>query len=265
MVPVTDRRNFRRNARRTGARATLIAATSAAILLTGAGEALALDSISVGASDGAQAGVPMTITASGSSSEPSTLRVFVRQGNDCANTPGGAAANADRQAARSGSTEVITRTPDGAYSYAASYTPPAAGSYALCAYMFRLSPTSSTSSQVSSGFDVAAAPASQAGTGGGGGGGGDAPAVASTPRCVVPKLNGLKYETARKRLHRAGCIVGKVTRPSKSKSRPLRPGGNRRILRVRSYSPKSGTVLRARGRVALRLVYVTLKTDSKRS
>jgi hypothetical protein len=260
MVRVIDKQHFRYDTRRAAARATLIAVTSAAVLLAGAAEALAVDSIAVRASEGAQAGVPMTITASGSSSEASTLRVFVHQGDGCANTAGGAAANADRQAARSGSTEVITKTPNGPYSYAASYTPPAPGSYAICAYLFRTSTTGSTSSQVSSGFGVAAAPAGAAGTAPGSGD--SASGVAKTANCIVPKLKGRMYETARKRLHAAGCIIGKTIRPSKKKAAPLHPGGRRRILKVLSTSPKAGTVLKARGRVTVRLVYVTPKTSS---
>ncbi len=204
----------------------------------------------------------MTITASGSSSEPSRLRVFVQQGGgECASgAAGGAAANSANQAARSGTTEVISENTSGAFSYAATYTPPVAGSYRVCAYSFRAGPVSSASSQVSQAFTVAGAPVPAAGTAPGSA----APTgVAKTSKCVVPKLRGRMLETARKRLHAAGCIIGKVIRPSKRKAAPLRPGGRRRILKVMSSSPKAGTELKARGRVTLRLVYVTPRTASK--
>jgi len=206
----------------------------------------------------------MTITAHGSSSEPSSLRVFVQQGGaECASgAAGGGAANAANEAARPGTTEVISETTSGAFNYAATYTPPAAGTYKVCAYSFRTGPVSSASSQVSQAFTVAEGPAPPA-AGTPPGSGDSTSDVATTDKCVVPKLKGRTYKTARKRLHAAGCIVGKVIRPAKKKAAPLRPGGRRRILKVRSVTPKAGTVLKARGRVTLRLVYVTPKTASK--
>lgn len=231
------------------------------LLLTGAADARAADSISVSASEAPQAGVAMTIGARGSSDAPSRLRVFVQQGGDCATGgAGGAAANATRQAAKSGSTEVIDVGTSGAFNYVAPYTPPAAGAYKICAYTFRSDPTGSMSSQVSQGFSVSepppAAPASTPGTA-------DGDTVAKTASCVVPKLYMRMYATARKRLHAAGCIVGKVVRPSKKKAAPVRKGGRRRILKVLSQSPKHGAVLTSRARVNLRLVYATPKTPSK--
>lgn len=203
----------------------------------------------------------MTITATGSSSEPSRLRVFVQQGNAaCASgAAGGGSVNAANQAARPGTTEVISENTSGAFAFAGSYTPPAAGAYKVCAYSYRSGPVSSASSQVSQGFSVAEAPPPPAA--------GTPPAatadVAKTDRCVVPPLKSRLLETARKRLHAAGCIIGKVIRPSKRKAAPLRPGGRRRILKVLSVTPKSGTVLKARAKVTLRLIYVTPKTASK--
>ena len=264
MVTATDPR--RRPGTRPSARTTIVAAAlGASLLLVGAAEALAADSLTIGGSGSPQATVPMTITARGSSSEPSRLRVFAQQGGaECASgAAGGGAANAANEAARPGTTEVISENTSGAFNYAATYTPPAAGTYKVCAYSFRSGPVSSASSQVSQSFTVAEAPAPPAGTPPGSDNA--TSDVANTDRCVVPKLKGRTYKTARKRLHAAGCIIGKTIRPSKRKAAPLRPGGRRRILKVRSVTPKAGTVLEARGRVTLRLVYVTPKTASKRN
>ena len=258
MVTATDPR--RRSASRPAGRTTLLAALSASLLLSGAADARAADSLSIGSSAAPQAGVAMTITARGSSSAPSRLRVFVQQpGRDCAaGGTGGASANAARQAAQPGSTEVIDEQTSGAFNYAAQYTPPVAGSYKICAYAFRSGPSGSMSSQVSQAFAVSepspAAPGSAPGANN---------EVSKTANCVVPKLAGRMLETARKRLHAANCIIGKVIRPSKKKAAPVRKGGRRRILKVLSTSPKAGTVLEARGRVTLRMYYVTPKTASK--
>jgi hypothetical protein len=235
-------------------------ALSAGALLLGAGDALAVDSLSVSSTPGAQATVPMTITARGSTSEPSRLRVFVAQGGDCANTAGSASASAATQKLRAGSLEVLSESPSGNFAYAASYTPPAPGSYAVCAYMFRASETSNVSSQVSQGFSVAAAPATPPPTAGDGSGvTGDEPVVAAR-QCVVPKLKNHTYEGARTLLHRAGCIVGKVAKPDMKKARPLKRGGRRRILKVSTQSSPAGAVRRARAPISLRLKYVTPKS-----
>ena len=204
----------------------------------------------------------MTISARGSSDAPSQLRVFVQRGGDCASGgTGGAAANAARQATKSGSTEVISEETSGAFNYVAQYTPPAAGSYKICAYIYRAGANGSMSSQVSQAFSVAEPPPAAPGSAPGASETSDT--VADEANCVVPKLKGRMYTTARKRLHAAGCIVGKVVRPSKKKAAPLRKGGRRRILKVLSQSPRAGSVLAARSRVSLRLIYVTPKTASK--
>ena len=264
VVTATDPRP-RSGARPSRRTTSLAAALSASLLLAaGAADALAApDSLTIGGTSAPQATVPMTITARGSSSEPSRLRVFVQQGGgECAaGAAGGAAANAAAEAARAGTTEVISENTSGAFSYAASYTPPAAGVYKVCAYSYRTGPVSSASSQVSQAFSVAAAPAAPA-SGSPPGSGNPGSDVAMTDACVVPKLQGRMYETARTRLHAAGCIIGKTIRPSKKKAAPLHAGGRRRILKVLSTSPKAGTVLKARGHVTVRLVYVTPKTAS---
>jgi hypothetical protein len=245
---------------RRGGTVALATALGAGTLLLSAGDALAVDSLSVSASPGAQATVPMTIGASGSTSGPSKLRVFVAQGGNCANT-GSASTSAAAQALRSGSVEVLSQDPSGGFSYVTSYTPPAAGSYAVCAYLFRASDTSNVSSQVSQGFAVAAAPAATTPPppAGDTGDTGDT-TVAQTKHCVVPKLKNHTYEGARKLLHRAGCIVGKVAKPDKKKARPLKRGGRTRILKVSTQSSPAGAVRRARAPISLRLKYVTPKS-----
>lgn len=247
--------------KRRGGTIALATALGVGTLLLGAGDALAVDSLSVSASPGAQATVPMTIGARGSTSEPSKLRVFVAQGGNCANA-GGASTSAVAQSQRSGSVEVLSQDPSGAFSYVTSYTPPAPGSYALCAYLFRSSETSNVSSQVSQGFAVAAAPAPAPAPAAETSDAGDT--VAQTKHCIVPKLKNHTYEGARKLLHRAGCIVGKVAKPDKKKARPIKRGGRRRILKVSTQSSPAGAVRRARAPISLRLKYVT-PTSKKKS
>lgn len=256
MARATERRLRAAPLRRGGLTAVATVLGAAALLAT-AGDALAVDSLAVSASPGAQATVPMTIAAHGTTSEPSTLRVFVAPGAGCA-SDGAAASSAALQSQRAGSVEVISEQPSGSFAYSAQYTPPAAGGYATCAYLFRASATSSVSSQVSQGFAVGAAPSpppppAPGGEPGDGGG----VAVAQTPHCVVPRLVGHTYEGARTLLHRAGCIVGKVAKPDVKKARPLKRGGRRRILEVKSQLTPAGTVLKTRAPVSLRLQYVT--------
>jgi hypothetical protein len=242
---------------RRGGTVVLTSALAAGTLLLGAGDAFAVDSLSVSASPGPQATVPMTIGAQGSTSEPSKLRVFVAQGGDCANTAS-ASTSAAAQAQRSGSVEVLSQDPSGSFSYVTSYTPPAAGSYAICAYLFRTTETSNVSSQVSQGFAVGAAPVTAPPPAGDSGDMGDT-TVAQTQHCVVPKLKNHTYDGARKLLHRAGCIVGKVAKPDVKKARPVKRGGRRRILKVSTQSSPAGAVRRARAPISLRLKYVTPK------
>jgi len=236
----------------------LATAVGGATLLLGAADALAVDSLSVSASPGAQATVPMTVGARGSTSEPSKLRVFVAQGGNCVNS-GNASTSAAAQALRSGSVEVLSQDPSGSFSYVTSYTPPEPGGYAICAYLFRTSETSNVSSQVSQGFAVAAAPATPAPPPPAAPGDTDDTTVANTKHCVVPKLKNHTYEGARKLLHRAGCIVGKVAKPDVKKARPVKRGGRRRILKVSTQSSPAGAVRRARAPISLRLKYVTPK------
>ncbi len=248
-----------RHLHRTRGLVGLAAALGTGTLLFGATDALAVDSLAVSASPSPQATVAMTIGARGSTSEPSKMRVFVARGGECANA-GGASASAAAQSQRSDSVEVFSQDPSGAFSFVTQYTPPAAGNYAICAYLYRSSETSNVSSQVSQGFAVAAAPAPPPAPPAGDPGTERETPVAQTKHCVVPKLKNHTYEGARKLLHRSGCIVGNVAKPDKKKARPVRRGGKRRILKVASQGTPAGKVLKARARVSLRLKYVTPKS-----
>ncbi len=225
-----------------------------ALALLGATAAAAqANSLTTSVSQGARATVPMTVSASGSADPTATLRVYIQQGagGGCAGGAGGAE-NAQAQRVRPGSTEVIAQQPVGPFSYTASFTPPVAGSYTLCAYLFGASPGTG-SSQSSTSFGVGAAPppppagtspASPGATG----------TVPRAKRCVVPTLKGRTYLGARRLIRRAGCNVGSVFRPDLRTSRRLRAQG--RVLRVVSQSPKPRSLRKAGARVTLRLAYV---------
>ena len=206
-----------------------------------------------------RATVPMTISVSGVADPTATLRVYVQ--------PGGACPSSDSVKAGSvpaGTTEVIAKQPVGAFSYSETYTPPAEGSYSLCAFIFDTSTTSGTSAS-SAGFTVGAPPpppppppAPPAGSNPPATPGATGPTAGK--RCVVPTLKGRTYFGARLLIRRAGCTVGSVFRPDLRTSRRERARG--RVLRVvsQSHRPRS---LRAKGaRVTLRLAYVTPKRSS---
>ena len=206
-------------------------------------------------SAGARATVPMTISISGSADPTAALRVFVQAGGGCA-SGGSIPENAEAQSTRANSTRVIAEQPVGAFAYSATYTPPAAGSYLLCAYL--LGSAGTGDSATSKTFAVGAAPpapppsasppATQSPT---------APGTTTTPartRCVVPTLKGRTYFGARLLLRRAGCSVGSVFRPDLQTSRRLRAQG--RVLRVTTQYPKPRSVRKLGARVTLRLAYV---------
>ena len=250
------------NGARARSRVTGLTAVSLALALTllGGADAAQASSLTTSVSPDARAGTPMTVSAQGTADEPATLRVFVQQGDGGGCAGGGAgAANAEAQSARPGSTEVITQQPSGPFAYSAPYTPPAAGSYALCAYLFG-STAATGASQVSASFSVAPAPPPPAATtqltppltqptapG--------ATGTAAPKRCVVPKLKGRTYLGARKLIRRAGCSVGTVYRPDRRTKRIQAARG--RVLRVVSQFPRPGTVRQAKARLMLRLAYVT--------
>lgn len=84
-------------------------------------------------------------------------------------------------------------------------------------------------------------------TGGGGSSAGSTPEPAPTPtgttrRCVVPALAKVKLASAKTRLARAGCTVGKVSRAA---SRTIARG---RVIRT---TPRAGSRLAARAKVRL--------------
>ena len=91
-------------------------------------------------SPGARATVPMTIAVSGVADPSGTLRVYV--------LPGGGTCSVTDNAPSvpPGATEVIAKSPEGPFSYSATYTPPAEGSYSLCAYLFGPTTQTGTSS-----------------------------------------------------------------------------------------------------------------------
>jgi len=205
-----------------------------------------------------RATVPMTVSVSGVADPTAAVRVFVQQGGACPSSE-----SVKTGAVPAGTTAVIAKQPVGAFSYSETYTPPAAGSYTLCAFLFDTSATTGTSAS-SSGFTVGAAPPppppAPAGT--------SAPATpgatgaTAKKRCVVPTLKGRTYFGARLLIRRAGCSVGSVFRPDLRTSRRERARG--RVLRVTKQYPKPRSIRAKGGRVTLRLAYVTPKRSSSR-
>jgi hypothetical protein len=241
-------------------RAAAIAALSLALALLGADAARAHTLNGPTYSPGPRATVPMTISASGTADPTAVLRVYVQQGGPC---PSSDAVKAGTVPA--GATEVISKQPVGAFSYSATYTPPVAGSYVLCAYIYDTSTTTGTSAS-STGFTVGAAPppppppppgtttpATPGATG----------TATAKQRCVVPTLKGRTYFGARLLIRRAGCSVGSVFRPDLRTSRRERARG--KVLRVSTQYPKPRTVRATGARVTLRLAYVTPKRRSASS
>lgn len=199
------------------------------------------------ASPGAQATVPMTISASGSADPTATLRVYVQQGGACPSS-----ANVEAGTIPAGSTEVIAHQPVGPFAYSGTYTPPVAGSYSICAFLFGGSNAGTSASSTS--FAVGELVAS----------GGAAGVTNTTPaktRCVVPTLKGRTYRGARLLIRRAGCSVGSVFRPDLRTGRVARARG--RVLRVVLQYPKPRRVRKLGARVTLRLAYVTPRRSSR--
>ena len=244
------------NLAQTRRRGAGIMALSLALALTLVGaDAARANSLTTSASLGARATVPMTVSASGSADPTATLRVYVQEpgGAGCAGG-GSGPPNAQAQSVRPGSTEVIAQQPVGPFSYSAAYTPPIAGSYTLCAYLFGSSPGTGAS-QSSTSFSVGPAPPPPpAGTNPPAPGPGATGTAPPAKRCVVPTLKGRTYLGARKLIRRAGCNVGTVFRPDLRTSRTARARG--RVLRVVSQSPKARSLRKAGARVTLRLAYV---------
>lgn len=206
-------------------------------------------------SPGPRATVPMTISASGTADTAASLRVYVQPSGACPT-----AANVQAGNIPAGSTQVIAEQPVGPFSYSASYTPPAAGSYSICAFLIGSASNTGTSASATS-FSVGPAPP-------------PAPAGTTTPvapgtagtaprrtRCVVPTLKGRTYLGARRLIRRAGCSVGIVYRPDRRTKRIREAQG--RVLRVASQYPRPRSVRRLNFRVMVRLAYVTPRRSSR--
>lgn len=240
-IPTTRDRTRRR-----AVRATALSLSLAMALLTAeVAQANTLNGPTV--SSGARATVPMTVSVSGSADPTATLRVYVQpSGVPCATS-----STVQTQGAAAGATEVIARQPVGAFSYSGTYTPPAAGAYTVCAYLFAVSANTGTSASSTSFSAGPAPPPPPAGTNPSAAGPGT---TGTAKRCIVPTLKGRTYLGARTLIRRAGCNVGTVYRPGVATSRRLRAQG--RVLRVVSQSPTPRSLRKAGSRVMLRLAYV---------
>lgn len=248
-----------------GRAATVMALSLAlALMLLGADAAHANRLNGPTYSPGPRATVPMTISASGAADTAASLRVYVQQGGACPTSANVAAGNIP-----AGSTQVIAEQPLGPFSYSATYTPPVAGSYSICAFLIGSASNAGTSASATS-FTAGPAPppppppASPASPGATG-----SPTATGTPgsttsartRCVVPTLKGRTYRGARLLIRRAGCNVGSVFRPDLRSARVARSRG--RVLRVVVQYPKPRSVRRLGARVTLRLAYVTPRRSSR--
>ena len=210
-----------------------------------------------------RATVPMTISASGTADTAASLRVYVQQGGACPTS-----ANVEAGNIPAGSTQVIAEQPVGPFSYSATYTPPAAGSYSICAFLLGAASNAGTSASATS-FSVGPAPPppppAPAGTGTGTNASPVAPGAAGTAprrtRCVVPTLKGRTYLGARRLVRRAGCSVGIVYRPDRRTKRIREAQG--KVLRVVSQYPRPHSVRRLNFRLMLRLAYVTPRRSSR--
>lgn len=248
-IPPTNRPGPRRRR----PRATALAVALAAALL-GADVAHASTLHAPTYSSGARATVPMTIGASGVADTPASLRVYVQRGGACPTS-----ANVLAGAIPAGSTEVIAEQPSGPFAYSATFTPPDAGSYSICAFLFGSTTNTGTSATATS-FGVGPAPPPAATT--------QPPRPGATgtaprrTRCVVPTLKGRTYLGARKLIRRAGCSVGIVYRPDRRTKRIRVAQG--KVLRVVSQYPRPRSVRRLNFRLMVRLAYVDPPRRSRR-
>jgi len=220
-------------------------------------DAARANSLTGGASPAAQPVGTIIVSVEGTADLPATLRVFVQEGGTSCVSGGSGAANAEAQAAITGSNELITREPFGPFAYSASFLHFGPGSLVVCAYLFDTSPlTEDKQLTLLMHFDPPPpppaderpatdqpTPPADAGV---------APAAA---RCVVPALKGRTLLGARKLIRRAGCSVGTVVRPGLRTTRRARAQG--RLLRVVSQTPAPRSVVKAKARVRMRLAYVT--------
>lgn len=244
-----------------GRAATVMALSLAlALMLLGADAAHANRLNGPTYSPGPRATVPMTISASGTADTAASLRVYVQQGGACPTSANVAAGNIP-----AGSTAVIAEQPVGPFSYSATYTPPAAGSYSICAFLLGSASNAGTSASATS-FTAGAAPpppppAPPAGTNASPVAPGAAGTAPRRTRCVVPALKGRTYLGARTLIRRAGCSVGIVYRPDRRTKRIREAQG--KVLRVVSQYPRPRSVRRLNFRLMVRLAYVTPRRSSR--
>ncbi len=217
---------------------------------------LALAMLLLGTAGSAQAGslevsledsAVFTVNARGSADLPSTLRVFVQKAGptDCAGGAG-SAENAQAQAARAGSTEVITQAPSGPFGYSARHSASGAGTYLVCAYLFDALPETDDHQVTLIVFADPPPPAD---------------IIAAPKPCVVPALKGRTLAGAGTLLRRAGCSVGTVLRPGQRTRRRALARGH--VLRVVGQFPAPRSVRGAQARVLLRLAYVAPRRSSR--
>lgn len=245
-----------------GRAATVMALSFAlALMLLGADAAHANRLNGPSYSPGPRATVPMTISASGTADTAASLRVYVQPGGACPTS-----ANVEAGNIPAGSTEVIAERPVGAFSYSATYTPPAAGSYSICAFLLGAASNAGTSASATS-FTAGPAPPppptppAPAATNASPVAPGASGTAPRRTRCVVPTLKGRTYLGARTLIRRAGCSVGIVYRPDRRTKRIREAQG--KVLRVVSQYPRPRSVRRLNFRLMLRLAYVTPRRSSR--
>ena len=199
-----------------------------------------------------KAGSPMTITTTGQVGLTSTLEVYAQLGRPCS--------AGQAQEAASGAVHVDERLIPGSsapFSVTSAFTPSAAGSYFICAYVDGASGGSVVSQSAAVVVVVGPGSPPPAGAPAAAPGPAPAPATGSPARkCVVPALSRHSLAGATHLLGVAGCSLGVILRPSArniAKARS-RPGGRGLVLVVGSQFPAAGTELRANQYVAIRLV-----------
>jgi hypothetical protein len=205
----------------------------------------ATQSLQVTAAPGAVATRPEAITATGQVGVASTITIYAQFGAvPCA-------AQTGEEAAR-GATQVDSRVVNGPFSYGATFTPAAAGTYYICTYLDGAAP--GVIEHQNQAFAISVGPAPP---------GPPPPAPPVTnPRasaCVVPPLKRHTLGGAQHLLAVAGCKLGRVYRPSARTLRAARrrAGGRPLKLVVVSQTPVAGTVRVVGYTVAVRLAVST--------
>jgi hypothetical protein len=173
------------------------------------------------------AGVPVTLTETGTSDPSSTLTVSAQ--------PGGGACTA-------AAVQIDSAVVAGSFTHVTTFTPAQSGTYTICFVFTGANGTQSESFTI----DVAPAPPPPPPTS-------TAPATA---KCVTPQLLRHTLAYAEHLLGKADCKLGRVYRPSARTLAVARrhDGGRAPSLIVVSQTPhKPGTVSYAGGVVAVRL------------